>query len=262
MLLARVSLLSLATVMFCACSVAKATPGPPPPCSAECETSGSSKPPNTTSSGSGGGGGAGGNGQGGGETVTVTGNVEVVNGLAFTTIVAYTKPAFVYGDGLSGKQIGAEYNGAMFTLEGIASGDTWFYVGPKDSSDTVLPTYSKQSIPTDKLVLQVLDQQLLSTIGLSAGLALSTQQAQIVLRVTDGKKPLAGVSAQSAGAGLILYDIGADYSAEAPATNARGIIILLNQSSSSITLTDSTAHTYQVDVRADPGSATLLDLVL
>jgi hypothetical protein len=217
----------------------------------------------TGSGGADGGSGEGGSGQGGGATVTVTGRVEVVNSLGFDATFAYTKPAFVYGDGLSGKQLGAEYDGTTFTIDGVAGGDTWFRVGPKDSSDAVFPTYSRPHIPADNLVLPMIEEQVLSTIGLSSGLALSTLHAQIVLRVTDGKNSLAGVSAESAGAGLILYDLGpADYSAQAKTTSSRGVIVLLNQASSSIVLTDAAAHTYQVDVRAEPGTATLLDLVL
>jgi hypothetical protein len=263
MLLARLSLLSLASALFCACSPAKVSLGAPPPCQGCVPSGGGTKGPGTTGSGGGSGSGEGGNGQGGGETATVTGNVEAVNSFTFDTAFAYTKPGFIYGDGLAGKQLGAEYDGSVFTLEGVASGETWFRAGPKDTSDTVFPTYSVQHIPADKLVLPMLDQQVLQTIGLDAGLAISTLHAQIVLRVTDGTKPLAGITAESEGAGLILYDVGsASYSAQVTGTGARGIIVLLNQAPAAIVLTDAAAHTYQVDVRAIAGTATLLDLAL
>ena len=259
MLLARAGLLSLAVATFCACSPAKEDiPGPPPPCD-RCVTVGSgSTPPDPSGSG----GAGGGQGQGGGETATVTGNVETISNSGFDSAFAYTKPALVSADGLSGKQLSADYDGSTFTLDGVASGTTWFRVGPKDTSDTVFPTYSVQQIPGDKLALPVLDQQVLAAIAFQTGLTISTLHAQIVLRVTRGKAALAGVTAASAGAGAILYDVGGDYGAQSAGTNGRGVIVILNQASSSIALKDADDHTYQVDVRPEAGTATLLTLAL
>lgn len=250
--------------LFVACGSATEKPGPPPDCPS-CHSA-TTLAGGVEASGVGGGGGSsgvGGNGQGGGEIATVTGNVVVVNNLAFDSASAYTKEATVYGDGPSGKQIGQPYDGATFTISGVAQGDTWFLVTPKDSSDTVFPTYSVQLVPSDKLVLPVLDQQVLSTIGLNAGLALSTQQAQIVIRVSRKGLTLSGITAESAGAGLILYDDGpSSYSENIKITGERGMIVLLNQSGTSITLSDTAANVYHVDVRATAGTASWLDLDL
>ncbi len=259
--------IALCAALFVACSSSTGDkPGPPPTCPS-CP-SGSTLAGGVEASAAGVGGGssgsgAGGDGQGGGETATVSGDVVVVNSLAFDSASTYAKPAFVYGDGPSGKQISKLYDGVTFTIDGVAKGDTWFLVVPDDTTDTVFPTYSGQRVAADKLTLPLLDQQVLSAIGLDAGLALSNQQAQIVLRVTDGKNPLQGITAESAGAGLILYDFGpTSYSIQNNATGDRGTIVLLNQSATSITLTDAVANIYHVDVRPDAGTATLLDLVL
>jgi hypothetical protein len=259
--------IALCTALFVACSSAVGDkPGPPPTCpscpsattiSGGVEASGGGVGGGSTGSG------AGGDGQGGGETATVSGDVVVVDSLAFNSTSVYANPAFVYGDAPSGKEIGQPYDGVTFTIDGVARGNTWFLVVPTDTTDTVFPTYSKRHVAADKLSLSLLDQQVLTAIGLDAGLALSTLHAQIVLRVTDGKNPIQGITAESAGAGLILYDFGpTSYSIQNNATGDRGTIVLLNQSSTSITLTDAAANIYHVDVRPEAGTATLLDLVL
>lgn len=258
----------VSAALLCACNSAREQLPPPPTCTG-CAPSGGPPIGTETSGSTGTGSGSGGNdGQGGGATATVSGSVVTVSSLAFDSVSPYTKPAQVYADGPAGKKLSQPYDAGTFTIDGVATGDTWFLVAPKDTSDTVFPTWSLQPIPadkvTDKLVLPLLDQQVLATIGLDAGLALSTLQAQIVLRVTDGKVPLAGVSAESAGAGLILYDLGATgYNAQTMVTAGRGIIVLLNaEASTTITLTDSAATEYSIDVRSEPGTATLLDLAL
>jgi hypothetical protein len=247
------------------CSSSRVQPGPPPSCPS-CPSATTNGGVEAGSAGVGGGSsssGAGGDGQGGGDTATVTGNVVVVDSLAFDNAVAYAKPASIYGEGPSGQQLGQPYDGASFTIDGVATGETWFLVVPKDAADTSFPTYSRQYVVGDKLTLPLLDQQVLASIALDAGLALSAQQAQIVLYVSDGAKPLKGITAQSAGAGQILYDFGPQsYSAQDKATGDRGMILLLNQSGTSITLTDAAAHVYHVDVRPEAGTATLLDVVL
>jgi hypothetical protein len=202
-------------------------------------------------------------GAGGGDTATVTGTVAVVGGLAFDTSSAFTKPATLYADGPSGKELAQAYDGSPFTLAGVAKGRTWFLVVPKDTSETVFPTYSEQTVPAASLVLPVIDQPTLTILGLNVGLALSTLAAQIVLRVSDGTRPLAGVSAASAGAGLIVYDLGpGSSSAQTTATGDRGLIVLLNQSMTSIVLTNAKSQPYHLDVRPEQGTATLLDVVL
>lgn len=248
------------TALFAACSSSGEKPGPPPSCPT-CVSATTMGGQSTGSSGGGGSSGAGGDGQGGGDTAKVTGDVVTVSSVAFNSVAAYTKPATVYGDGLSHQQIAQPYDGASFTIDGVRTGDTWFLVAPTSPSDLFFPTYSLQAVPADKLFLPLLDQDVLTKIAIEAGVALSTAQAQIVLRVTHAKSPRKGISAQSAGAGLVLYDFGpGTYSVQDKVTGDRGVIVLLNQASSSITLTDAAAHVYHVDVRPESGTATLLDV--
>jgi hypothetical protein len=220
----------------------------------------------SASSGAGGSTGSGAGGQGGGETVTVTGDAVRVDSLAFDNAVAYAKPATIsaFAYGASGQQISQPYNGVKFTIDGVTKGENWFFVAPMDTTDTVFPTYSLQVVDTAKLVLPLIDTQVLTTIGLDAGLALSTLEAQIVIFVSHGGQPLKGISATSAGAGLILYDFGPEaYSIQGKVTGDRGVIVLLNQSTTSITLTDpATMTTYHPVVRPDAGTATLMALEL
>jgi hypothetical protein len=133
-----------------------------------------------------------------------------------------------------------------------------------DTTDTVFPTYSVQNVGTAKLQLPLLDKQILTSIGLDAGLALSTLDAQIVIQVSRGGKPLKGISATSLGAGEIVYDLGpASYSKTDGATGDRGVIVLINMSATALTLTDTATNTtYHPVVRPDPGTATLLSLEL
>jgi hypothetical protein len=257
--------IALCAALFVACSSATNKPGPPPDCPS-CHSATTIGGVESSSGGVGGSGGngAGGEGQGGGETTTVSGKVVVVNSPAFDSAAAYAKAAVVYGEDPSGKELSEPYDGTSFTIDGVAKGDTWFLVVPNDTTDAAYPTYSLQPVADDKLTLPLLDQQVLSEIALDAGVALSSSEAQIVLRVTDTKNnPLQGITATSAGAGLILYDFGpASYSVQNKATGERGMIVILNQSSASITLTDAAAHVYHVDVRTEAGSATFLDLTL
>ena len=257
--------IALCAALFVACSSSTNNPGPPPKCpSCHSDTTIGGVESSGGGVGGGGGNGTGGAGQGGGETATVSGTVVVVNSPAFDTAAAYAKAAVVYGEDPSGKELAQPYDGTSFTIDGVATGDTWFLVEPNDTTDATFPTYSLQSVEDDKLKLPLLDQQVLSEIALDAGISLSSSQAQIVIRVTDGKNnPIEGITAESAGAGLILYDFGvASYSVQNKATADRGMIVILNQTSASITLTDTAAHVYHVDVRTEPGSATFLDLTL
>ena len=219
--------------------------------------------PATTSSGTGGS--TGGGGQGGGDTATVTGTVATVDNLAFDTVSPYTKTGFVTADGLGAKELKQPYDGVTFTIDEVAVGAPWFLVTPT-LADTVFPTYSQQNVPADKLTLPLLDRAIVETIGLDAGLQISTLQAQIVLRVTRNGQALKGISAESAGAGLVLYDLGASsYSIQGMVTGDRGIIILLNQSTNAVKLTDTTQMpnvTYNPEVRATPGTASLIEIDL
>ena len=219
--------------------------------------------PTTTSSGTGGSTGSG--GQGGGDTATVTGTVVTVENLAFDTASPYAMTAVVTADGLGSKQLQQPYDGVKFTIDEVAVGAPWFLVTPT-LSDTVFPTYSQQSVPASKLTLPVLDRAIVASIGLDAGLALSTLQAQIILRVTRNGVPLKGISAVSAGAGLVLYDLGpSTYSALGKSTSDRGIIVLLNQSTNAVQLIDTTPTpnvSYNPEVRATPGTASLIAIDL
>ncbi len=256
--------IALCAALFVACSTSTNKPGPPPECPS-CQSATTIGGVESSGGGVGGGSnGTGGEGQGGGETATVSGNVVVINSPAFDTAAAYAKAAVVYGEDPSGKELSQPYNGTSFSIDGVATGDTWFLVEPNDTTDTAFPTYSLQRVADDKLTLPLLDEQVLSEIALDAGVTLSSSQAQVVIRVTDSKNnPLEGITAASAGAGLILYDFGpASYSVQNKATADRGMIVILNQTSASITLTDTAAHVYHVDVRAEAGSATFLDLTL
>lgn len=256
--------IALCAALFVACSSSTNNPGPPPECPS-CHSPITSGGVEAGSSGVGGSGGEGsGGGQGGGETATVSGKVVVVNSLAFDTAAAYVKAAVVYGEDPSGKELSQPYDGTSFTIDGVATGDTWFLVEPDDTTDAAFPTYSLQRVDDDPLTLPLLDQQVLAEVALDASVTLSTSEAQIVIRLTDGKNnPLQGITATSAGAGVILYDFGpASYSVQNKATGERGMIVILNQTSASITLTDTAAHVYHVDVRAEAGSATFLDLTL
>jgi hypothetical protein len=256
--------IAVCAALFVACSSPTNNPGPPPECpSCHSATTIGGVESSVGGVGGGGGNGAGGEGQGG-ETATVSGNVVIVNSPAFDTAAAYAKPAVVYGEDPSGKELSQPYDGTSFTIDGVATGDTWFLVEPSDISDAAFPTYSLQRVEDDKLTLPLLDQQVLAEIALDAGIALSSSQAQVVIRLTDSKNnPIGGITAESAGAGLILYDFGpASYSVQNKTTGERGLIVILNQTSSSITLTDTAAHVYHVDVRTEAGSATFLDLTL
>ncbi len=225
--------------------------------------------PATTSSGTGGATGTGSGGQGGGETVTVTGDVVTVNSFGFDAAIPYTKPGtvYVYAYGSSGQEISQPYSGVTFSLDNVTTGENWFRVLPMDTTDNVFPTYSVQNVGAGQLHLPLLDKQVLTTIGLDAGLQLSTLDAQIVIRVSRGGMPLKGIKAETPnglGAGEIVYDFGSGgYSKQAGATGDRGVIVLLNMTATSITLTDAaTLTTYHPVVHPDPGTATLLDLEL
>lgn len=221
--------------------------------------------PATTSTGVGGASSADG-GHGGGDTVTVSGDVVTVDNLAFNAAVPYTKPGtvYVYAYGTSSQELSQPYNGTTFSIDNVSTGENWFRVLPMDSTDSVFPTYSVQNVGTAKLQLPLLDKQILTSIGLDAGLALSTLDAQIVVQVSRGGKPLKGIKAKSLGAGEIVYDLGpASYSKQDGVTGDRGVIVLINMSATSITLTDTATNTsYHPVVRPDPGTATLLGLEL
>ncbi|MEP7121512.1 MAG: hypothetical protein ABJE95_11400 [Byssovorax sp.] len=251
--------------LFVACSSTKTNPGPPPPCPACMSAGALMVDPTTTSTGAGGAPSKDG-GHGGGDTVTVTGDVATVNNLNFDAAVAYAKPAtvYVYAYGTSGQELSQPYNGTTFSIDNVSTGESWFRVLPKDTTDTVFPTYSVQNVGTAKLQLPLLDKQILTTIGLDAGLALADLDAQIVIAVSRGGKPLSGIKAESLGAGEIVYDFApSSYSKQNGVTGDRGIIILINMSATSITLTDTaTKTTYHPVVRPDPGTATLLGLEL
>lgn len=250
--------------LLAACGSAKTNPGPPPPCPS-CRSAGAGMDPATTSSGSGGATSTGSGGQGGGDTATVTGTVVTVEDLAFITASPYTKTGFVTADGLGTKELKRPYDGFKFTIDEVAVGAPWFLVTPT-LADTVFPTYSQQNVPASKVTLPVLDRSILETIGLDAGLQLSSLQAQIVIRVTRNGKTLKGISAESDGAGLVLYDLGAStYSIQGKATSDRGIIVLINQSTSAVKLIDATqtpSVTYNPEVRATPGTASLIAIDL
>ena len=251
--------------LFVACTSAKTNPPPPPPCPGCMSAGAVMVDPATTSTGVGGAPGADG-GHGGGDTVTVSGDVVTVANLGFDAAVPYTKPGtvYVYAYGSSGQELSQPYNGTTFSIDNVSTGESWFRVLPMDTKDTVFATYSVQNVGTAKLQLPLLDKQILTAIGLDAGLALSTLDAQIVIEVSRGGKPLKGISAGSPGAGEIVYDLGpASYSKQDGATGDRGVIVLINMSATSITLTDTvTKTTYHPVVRPDPGTATLLALEL
>jgi hypothetical protein len=193
----------------------------------------------------------------------VSGVVFTMNSTTFDSVVAYTKPATVSADGPSGNVVVGEYDGTSFTLDGVAGGGPWFFVQPKDASDTVYPTFTHQVVPTTKAAPKVIDRQVLASIGVAAGLVPSPLHAQIILRVTDGTSPLSGVSAAAQGADAVLYDLGPEgYSAKSKGTSDRGMIILMNESDSTITLVDAVGHSYSVNVRAVAGTATFIPLVL
>jgi hypothetical protein len=255
--------------LFVACSADKTNPGPPPPCPACMSAGALMVDPASTSTGAGGATGAGGSGQGGGETVTVSGNVVTVDSLAFDSAIPYAKPGtvYAYAYGSSAQELSQPYNGVTFSIDHVTTGENWFRVLPMDTTDNVFPTYSVQNVGSASLELPVLDKQVLTTIGLDAGLALSTLDAQIVIMVSRNGHPLKGIKADAGGglgAGEIVYDFGpASYSKQDDATGDRGVIVLLNMTSTSITLTDTaTMTTYHPVVRPDPGTATLLALEL
>lgn len=205
--------------------------------------------------------GAAGSEQDGGNTVS--GFVRNMNTTTFDSAVAYTKPAAVSADGPSGNEVVSDYDGTPFTLDGVAGGAPWFFVEPKDASDTVYPTFTHQVVHATKVAPKVIDKQVLASIGLAADITPSPLHAQIILRVTDGNNPLSGVSAASQGASAVLYDLGPEsYSAESKGTGDRGMIILMNESESTITLVDAAGRSYSVDVRLIAGTATLIPLVL
>ena len=253
--------------LFAACSSAKTNPGPPSPCPACMMSAGAVMvDPASTSTGAGGAPTTTDGGHGGGDTVTVSGDVVIVNNLGFDAAVPYAKPGtvYVYAYGTSGQELSQPYNGTTFSITDVSVGERWFRVLPMDTTDTVFPTYSVQNVGAAKLQLPLLDKQILASIGLDAGLALSTLDAQIVIEVSRGGKPLKGIKAASLGAGEVVYDLGpASYSKQDGATGDRGVIVLINMSATSITLTDTaTMTTYHPVVRPDPGTATLLGLEL
>jgi hypothetical protein len=251
--------------LFAACSSAKTNPGPPAPCPGCMSAGAVMVDPASTSTGAGGAPTADG-GHGGGDTVTVSGEVVAVDNLGFDAAVHYGKPGtvYVYAYGTSGQELSRPYDGMTFSIDNVSTGENWFRVLPMDSTDSVFPTYSVQNVGNAKLQLPLLDKQILASIGLDAGLALSTLDAQIVIQVSRGGKPLKGISAESLGAGEIIYDLGpASYSKQDGVTGDRGVIVLINMSATSITLTDTvTKTTYHPVVRPDPGTATLLGLEL
>lgn len=251
--------------LFAACSSTKTNPGAPPPCPACMSAGAVMVDPATTSTGAGGASTTDG-GHGGGDTVTVSGDVVTVDNLGFDAAVPYAKPGtvYVYAYGTSGQELSQPYNGTTFSIDNVSIGENWFRVLPMDTTDSVFPTYSVQNVGAAKLQLPLLDKQILTSIGLDAGLALSTLDAQIVIQVSRGGKPLKGIKAESLGAGEIVYDLGpASYSKQDGATGDRGVIVLINMSATSITLTDTaTMTTYHPVVRPDPGTATLLGLEL
>ena len=218
-----------------------------------------------TTSGTGSGGSTGSGGQGGGETATVTGTVVTVDNLAFDTVSPYTKTGFITADGLGSKELEQPYDGVTFTIDEVAVGAPWFLVTPT-LADTVFPTYSQQNVPSDKLTLPLLDRAIVESIGLGAGVPLSALQAQIVIRVTRDGQALKGISAESAGAGLIVYDLGAtSYSIQDNATGDRGMIMLLTQSTTAVKLIDTTQTPnviYNPEVRATPDTASWIEIDL
>jgi hypothetical protein len=193
----------------------------------------------------------------------VSGVVLNLNSSTFDSVEPYTKPATVSADGPSGNVVVGDYDGTSFTLDGVAGGGPWYFVQPKDPSDPVYPTFTHQVPTSGKVTPKVLDKQGLAAIGLAAGLVPSPLRAQIVFRVTDGNLPLSGVSAAVEGADAVLYDVGPEgFSSKSKGTSDRGMIILMNESDSTITLFDAQGRSYPVKVRAIAGSATFVPLVL
>jgi hypothetical protein len=203
--------------------------------------------------------------------VDLKGSVALVSSPSFDlkTATPYQGTANIVGSGAGGV-VTAPYGGSAgtkFDLPGVSPGPAWLLVQDTSGGGAVLSTWSLVDVPsTGPVTLPLIDQGTLAQIAAATPTVkggLSPTAAQVIVQVTKGGAPLAGVTATGGtGSAVIVYDTGpGTYAATAAATGAGGTILLFNaqlSGASTITLKDGTSMaTYQVPVHAAPGAATM-----
>jgi hypothetical protein len=208
---------------------------------------------------------------GAGAGVEVKGTVALVSSPSFDlkTATPYQGTANIVGAGAGGV-VTAPYGGPAgpkFDLAGVSPGPGWLLVNDTSGSSTVLSTWSRVALPSaGPVTLPLIDQATIAQIAAASPSikgGLSPTAAQVIVQVTKGGAPLAGVTTTGGTGGAVLvYDTGpGTYSATATATGSGGTILLFNaqlSGESTITLKDGASMaTYQVPVHAAPGAATM-----
>jgi hypothetical protein len=215
----------------------------------------------------------GGSDDAGTERVTdVTGEVGVAITAELDKVEGFGGAVRVSGPGPNGATIEALYgpgaNGS-FTLKGVLTGDQWLFAQDDTAGGAgIFSTLSLHRLPSSTpLLVTVLDRAVIETMAQADPSApeIDPARAQILLGLTHGNQPVAGVSIQAGGVGaLVVYDQGAGiYSSQAEATGSAGVIGLINVSTPSgggslaIHLADAAGGLFEVTVPVVPGSATI-----
>lgn len=171
----------------------------------------------------------------GNEGATITGSVLEFGDDFFDQGTTFSGMAMVSANGPSGARVSANYDGTSFQLSGALKAPiNWFMVVPSDTNSGVFPTITAidtRATTTDMLsVGAARAQDVLGIFQLSLSSAeLSSERAQIVLRVVDSKgSALTGVVA-SYTAELVAYRAQASWlQNNATGTDDSGLIFLGN----------------------------------
>lgn len=229
-----------------------------------CEGEGCVTPP-VTGSGSGNEGGA---SSGGTELATVTGNVVTYSDDFFDQGTVLTGAATVSAVGRNGARVSANYDGASFTLEGVAKrADNWFFVEPMGTGllPTLTPVDTRES-KTDTLGIGLAQNLTIDGIFSLMGTERSAERAQIVLHVVDSAgASVAGVKA-SLTAERIGYRTAGTWLANDEGTDDSGLILVGNVEAGS-TLTSTTVAlsgttTARAQVLIEAGAVTIATVIV
>ena len=190
--------------------------------------------------GPGGGGGAEGGVEAGAEAsgdaptgVSVSGSVVLLTGDDFLTAVPYAEQASVRMEGAAGLPVEGAYNGATFSLDGVAEGQgIWATVTPKAAA--VLPTLQPADTTASPLELALVPASTIDTIYsfLSVPVQREAGAAHVVLRFLNAKTgvPVTGVTVSHKGE-AVAYDTGGSWSDTAPGTGVGGYAVVVNVTS-------------------------------
>jgi hypothetical protein len=185
--------------------------------------------------------------QGGGsnsETVTLEGNVQLLfdNG-RFDSGEVLTDAASIKSTRADGRTATDSWNGmdAFKVTDLPADTTSWLLVTPQtagaDAAVTLEPvlTQNANAQGVVKADLGVVRESNIDTVFdlLSVPVQRDSRAAQVVLRLTSrsagsGLTPLAGVTVKSSSTASISYSTGGGYSDVATATDATGVVVLLN----------------------------------